>query len=201
MHAWSKEIIDFAIKNAISYTDFDKKQATRKNVEKYLKARKPNFVIFNGHGPIDSTAILGHNDEALIETGKNTDLLKDTIVYARACCSSKILGREIISKNNKNAFIGYSNLFSWIHSADRECNPYKDKIAEPFKLVSNEIPMSILKGHTTYEAHERAQELCMKLIQEYSATGNEELDKETRFWLFVDMTIQEHRGNPEARFQ
>lgn len=200
LRAWSKEIIDFARKNSINFTDFDGKKATRENVEKYLKKRKPNFVIFNGHGLDDSTAILGHNDEILIEAGKNTDLLKDAIVYARACFSSKVLGHDIIAKNGKNAYIGYSGPFSWVHSADRECSPFKDNIAEPFKRISNEIPLSILKGHTTMESNERAKELCLRLIQEHSATGNEELDKEIRFWLFVDMTIQEHLGNPDARF-
>lgn len=200
LHAWSKEIIDFAEKNNIQYSDFDKKQATRENVEKYLKKRKPKLIIFNGHGLDDSTAIMGHNNEILIETKKNTDLLKDTIVYARACFSSKVLGREIASKSEKNAFIGYCERFTWLHSADRECSPYKDKIAEPFKKISNEIPLSILKGHTSIESHKKAKELCLKLIQSYSSTGNEDLDKETRFWLFVDMNIQEHLGNENARF-
>lgn len=200
LYAWSKDIIDFAQKNNIDFTDFDKKQATRQNVEKYLMKRKPDFVIFNGHGLDDSTAILGHNDEALIEAGKNTDLLRDTIVYARACFSSRVLGREVISKNEKNAYIGYNGLFTWVHSADRECSPFKDKLAEPFKRISNEIPLSILKGHTAMEAHQKAKDLCLRLIQEHASTRNEEIDAEIRFWLFVDMNIQEQLGNPNARF-
>lgn len=200
LHAWSKEIIDFAQKNNIAFTDFDEKQATKQNVEKYLTKRRPNFIIFNGHGREDSTAIMGHNDEALIEAGKNTDLLKDTLVYARACFSTKILGREAISKNEKNAYIGYSGPFTWVHSADRECSPFKDKISEPFKMISNEIPLSILKGHTTMKAHERAKDLCLRLMQKHSSTGNEEIDSEIRFWLFVDMNLQEHLGNPDAFF-
>jgi hypothetical protein len=199
MHAWSKDILDFVAKKGIKFSDFDKKQATKGNVEKYLKKRKPEFVIFNGHGPEDSTAILGHNDEILIESGKNTHLLKDTIVYARACFSSTVLGNDVI-KNGGKAYIGYAGPFSWVHSADRECNPFKDNIAEPFKRISNEIPLAILNGHTTLEAHEKSKELCLKLLQQFSSTGNEDLDKEIRFWLFVDMIIQEHLGDPNATF-
>ena len=199
LHAWSKEILDFATERNINFSDFNEKEPTRANVEKYLKKRKPEFVIFNGHGHEDSTAILGHNDEVLIEAGKNTMLLKDTIVYARACFSSTVLGKDVITNGGKS-YIGYSGPFSWVHSADRECNPFKDKIAEPFKRISNEIPLSILRGHTTLEAHERARELCLELLQEFSSTGNEDLDKVIRFWLFVDMNIQEHLGDPNATF-
>ncbi|MCX6815686.1 MAG: hypothetical protein NT120_02450 [Candidatus Aenigmarchaeota archaeon] len=199
LHAWSKEILDFALKRNIKFTDFDKKQSTRENVEKYLRKRRPEFVIFNGHGPEDSTAILGHNDEAIIKAGKNTALLKDTIVYARACFSTKVLGNEVISNGGKS-YIGYSGPFSWVHSSDRECNPFKDKIAEPFKMISNMIPLSILDGHTTLEAHNRAKNLCLKLLQDFSSTGNDNLDKEIRFWLYVDMNIQEHLGDSDATF-
>jgi hypothetical protein len=39
------------------------------------------------------------------------------------------------------------------------------------------------------EAHERARDLCLRLMQRYSASGNDELNKEIRFWLFVDMMV------------
>ncbi|HLD85075.1 MAG TPA: hypothetical protein VI968_00810 [archaeon] len=199
LHAWSKEILDIAQEKCIKFTDFDKNKATKERVENYLRKMKPTLVIFNGHGLENATAILGHNDEPLIEVGKNTDLLKGTIVYARACYSSNVLGKDVIEKGG-NSYIGYNGAFSWLHSADRECNPAKDKIAEPFKQISNEIPISILNGHTSIEAHERAKKLCSKLIQEYSSSENDELASATRFWLFVDMNIQEHLGNPESRF-
>lgn len=196
LHAWSNDILEIAKLKNISFSDFDKKQATRENVEKYLEKRKPEFVIFNGHGTDDSSAILGHDDEVLIKAGKNTDLLKNTIVYARACYSSKVLGKDVIDKGGKS-YIGYSGPFSWVHSSDRECNPFKDKIAEPFRQISNEIPISILNGHTTLEAHKRAKELCLRLLRNFSSTGNGDEDEErksTAFWLFFDMNIQEHLG-------
>ena len=199
LHAWSKEIVDFATKKGINFTDFDKKQSTKANVEKYLKKRNPEFVVFNGHGPESGDEILGHEDKTIIKAGQNTNLLKNSIIYARACFSSKILGKDVISSGAKS-YIGYSGPFSWVHSSDRECNPFKDNIAEPFKMISNEIPLSILNGHTTSEAHERAKALCLKLLQDFSSTGNEDLDKEIRFWLFFDMNIQEHLGDPDATF-
>lgn len=199
LHAWSKEIIDFAIKNDIHFTDFDKKQTTKDNVEKYLKKRKPEFIIFNGHGPESGDEILGHDDETIIKAGQNTRLLKDSIVYARACFSARVLGRDVIESGAKS-YIGYSGPFTWVHSSDRECNPFKDGIAEPFKIISNEIPLSILKGHTTSEAHERARNLCLKLMQDFSSTGNESINSVIRFWIYFDMNIQEHLGNPNAIF-
>lgn len=199
LHAWSKEILDFATQKNIDFTDFDEKQSTKKNVEKYLEKRKPEFVIFNGHGTEDGNTILGHDDEELIRVGKNTHLLKDAIVYARACFSFNGVGKDVIDNGGK-AYIGYTGPFSWVHSANRECNPFKDRIAEPFKMISNEIAISILDGHTTFEAHTKAKELCFKLLRDFSSTGDNDLDKEIRFWLFVDMQIQEHLGNKDSTF-
>lgn len=199
LYAWSKEILDFAENKGIKFTDFNKEEATRENIEKYLKKKNPGLVIFNGHGTEDGNCIMGHKDEPIIECGINTGLLKDKIIYARACFASKRLGNDIIEKGGRT-FIGYSGQFSWVHSEDRECIPSKDKIAEPFKRISNIIPISLLDGNTTKEAHEKAKKLCLKLIQEYSASGNDELDKEIRFWLFVDMQIQELLGDVNATF-
>src|SRR3989338_8393913 len=92
LHAWSKEIVDFATKKGINFTDFDKKQSTKDNVEKYLKKRNPEFVVLNGHGQESGDEILGHEDKTIIKAGQNTNLLKNSIIYARACFSSKILG-------------------------------------------------------------------------------------------------------------
>ena len=45
LHAWSKEILDFATERNINFSDFNEKEPTRANVEKYLKKRKPEFTF------------------------------------------------------------------------------------------------------------------------------------------------------------
>ena len=77
---WSQEILDFAAKRNIGFTDFKGKKANKNNVEKYLGKQKPRLVVFNGHG--NATMICGHDDEPLIIRDKNENLLSSKIVYA-----------------------------------------------------------------------------------------------------------------------
>ena len=78
--------------------------------------------------------------------------------------------------------------------------PMKDKFSEPFKRISNEVIISLLKGKSIKEAYEKSQQLCTKLIIEYSASESEKSYKEIRFWLFWDKTFQKYLGDGNAAF-
>ena len=80
------------------------------------------------------------NTEPQIET--NESLLNSKITYAVSCEAAGDLGKKIVEKGGK-AFIGYEGPFGFVHDANRECTPSKDKLAEPFKNVSNTIVISL----------------------------------------------------------
>ena len=50
LHNWGKEILLFADKNNIKYSDFEGKEANRNEVTKFLQKQNPKLVLFNGHG-------------------------------------------------------------------------------------------------------------------------------------------------------
>ncbi len=159
----------------------------------------PKLVIFNGHGT--TTSIHGHKDNPIIVMNDNEHLLKSRITYAISCNVAAKLGKKIILNGNEGtAFIGYEGPFSFVRDASRECTPMKDKFSEPFKRISNEVIISLLKGKSIKEAYEKSQQLCTKLIIEYSASESEKSYKEIRFWLFWDKTFQKYLGDGNAAF-
>ncbi len=197
LYAWSEEIIYFAQENNVPYTDFKKEKANKEEVEKFLAKQKPSLVVFNGHG--SSKSIAGHKNEVLICATENEKLLTSTITYAVACDAAAQLGESII-KEGGIAFIGYRGPFGFAHQPSRECTPGKDLFAQPFKQASNEIIISLLKGHTVNEAYEKSQKTFSKLMQKYSASDADKESQTIRFWLFWDKYFQTIHGNKEALF-
>ncbi|MBI2642325.1 MAG: hypothetical protein HYW97_00540 [Candidatus Wildermuthbacteria bacterium] len=128
------------------------RKANRKTVESYLDRQKPSLVIFNGHG--DAGAVLGHNNEALISIeNKNEHLLAGKSVFIRACTAGSLLGKSIKEKGAKG-FIGYKIPFVFWHDPTANLShPLRDLDAEPFRICSNQVAISLLKNHTVREAH------------------------------------------------
>ena len=151
LYFWSQIIIDEAKQRNISVIDLDKEKATKNKVESYLKKQQPTIVIFNGHG--NDTCVTGQDEESLIESGKNSHLLKDKIVYMRSCDSGKILGPQVIKEGAK-AFIGYKELFRFWTDNNFIQKPLKDTFAQPFFETSNQVALSLIKGKTAEESHE-----------------------------------------------
>lgn len=194
---WGEEILEFAKKNNLRITDFKDDNANKENVEKYLRKQQPRLVVFNGHG--DTTAIYGHKDEPLIVSGENEDLLKSKITYAIACDAAADVGKRIVEKGG-DAFIGYENKFCFVHDTSRECTPPKDKLAEPFKNVSNTIVISLLKGNPVGESIDKSKRLTSELIRKYSTSDSEPGYAEIRFWLFWNRFFLRGIGNLMATF-
>lgn len=194
---WGKEILNFAKKRNINFSDFKDGKANKKDVEKYLRKQNPRMIVFNGHG--NATMICGHEDEPLIISNENEDLLSSKIAYAIACDAAKKLGKDAVKKGC-DAFIGYEGPFGFVRDASRECNPSKDKFAKPFKQVSNVIVTSLLKGSSVKESVEKSKRLTSELIKEYSTSDAESGHKDVRFWLFWDKFFLKFIGNPMAKF-
>ena len=194
---WSEEIIDFSHKNGISCSDFKKEKANREDVGKFLTKQNPSLVVFNGHG--SPTTIAGHQNEPLVRSDDNEQLLKSKITYALACDAAADLGKKAVAQG-ACAFIGYEGPFGFAHEPSRVCTPAKDKFAEPFKMISNEIVISLLKGNTVQQAYAKSQQLCSKLIKKYSSSDADKENETIRFWLFWDQYFQKVHGDGLATF-
>lgn len=167
---WSEEIVQEAKKRLTGLIDLTKEKATKKLVESYLDKQKPDIVIFNGHG--SDTCITGQDEEVLIESGKNSHLLKNKVVYMRSCDSGKTLGPQAL-KEGCNAFIGYNQLFRFWTDKAKVTNPLKDEYAKPFFETSNQVPLSLIKGKTAKEAHDESLIVYRRVIS-HLLTSNAE---------------------------
>lgn len=139
---------------------------TRAEVQSRLEKNDYDFVFFNGHGTEGGTAILGNNDEAVMDTG-SSDLLEGTIVYARSCFVLNVLAKKAISCKCA-AFIGHRGLFIIPHMDEFESTPTRNPVARQVLEVSNLVAMHILKGDTVENSvkfsQDRASELMLKTI-------------------------------------
>ncbi len=158
---WSEEIINEAQKKGFKIANLSREKANRKNFEGRVKKQKPKFVMFNGHGL--QNKIAGHNNETLLEKGKNEKLMAGRIVYARSCFALEGVGEACARKGTKG-FISYSLPFSFVSDPSRTANPLKDELACPCLLTSNMIPLAVIKGRTISEAVERAKAKIDELI-------------------------------------
>jgi len=192
---WASEAVLEATERGCEVKELDGADATRANLEKFLKKQRPPFLFFNGHGNDD--AIFGHQDEDLVKAGVNEGILRDKIVYALACMSAAKLGPAAIAAGTK-AYIGYEERFAFVTSKNHECEPDEDKLANIFKEASNEVPAALFKGATTKAAFERSQRKHTDLIRRHSTSDALPEWKDIRFWLFWNMKAQRLLGDPDA---
>lgn len=160
---WTQKIIDQANNKGIRVIDLDKKKAKRKNVQSYLKKNIPNIVVFNGHG--NSSSITGHDNEILISVSDNPELLKDKVVFMRACQSAIELGPLAFSLGAKG-FIGYKDNFVFLYNDDFFKTPLRDGLARPFMECSNKVAVALIKGHSANESDQMSKDLYRKEISQ-----------------------------------
>jgi len=159
----SKSIIQEANKRSIKVKELKDKHANKKEFEAFIKARDYKMVIFNGHGS-DNT-ISGHKGEPIIQTGVNDLLLKGRVTYARSCWAGCILGKRCMKNDKEGCFIGYTLPFMFYIDDRWRSNPYKDNIAPIFLEPSNLVPISLIKGNTSLQAHEKSKKQTLKNIK------------------------------------
>lgn len=194
---WCNGIIKAANEKGVNFSDFKGKRANRAGVEKFLKKQNPDFVMFNGHG--SASTICGHKDEPLIISNENDILLKGRITYSISCASAKELGKTAVKKGG-TAFIGFNEDFCFVRDAQSECSPDRDRFAEPFRLTSSRISISLLEGRNIKEACNEFRQLSVNLIRKYASSDAEPGNKEIRFWLFWNLWHLRAHGNEEAKF-
>ena len=165
LSTYALEVIKEAKKNNLFSKDFEGKNVTKQEVEKYLKTKSPKLVFLNGHG--NEEEICGHGDETLFSK-ENAYLLKDKITYARACFAGISLGKEIV-KDNSGCFIGYVTPFSFWISDVWPTKPLNDKIASFYLNPSNEIMLKLINGRTAREADELSKKMMIENMKKILA--------------------------------
>ncbi len=159
---WSYEIEDLGNKRGIRIKRLSDKEVNREEFEKIVEKLNYKLIILNGHG--SEKSIFGHDDKVLIQEGINHEILTDRITYSRSCNSAFSLGVACMKNNKEGCFIGYNVEFTFYIDNNWATNPRKDKTAGLFLSSSNLVPISIIKGNSGYEAHERAKRQMLKNI-------------------------------------
>ncbi len=134
----------------------------------------------------------------LIIADSNSDLLKGRVTYAVSCNSAKKLGKACADENT--AYIGYNE--SFVFNAERKylSQPLKDQRAARFLQPSNQVSLSLIKGHTAEESLQSSKKLFREaIIKLLPSVNNDPHDREDAADLFWDMNHQVCEGNGSLR--
>lgn len=194
---WAQEVIDLAKEKGDDVLDLDGRKANRKDFEGRTQKRNPSFVFLIGHG--NESIVAGQNDEPVVVAQENASILSKKIVYALACKAARVLGHVAVKLGAK-AFIGYEDDFVFLSRDEQRARPLEDKILGLFLRPSNQVAISLLKGHTAGEASNNSRNYFRKEIVQL-------LDSEATFeetaaipWLVWDLQKQVCLGDGSARF-
>ena len=160
--AWAKKYLQLATQKGYAIVDLRHKRANRKELESVIKKTKPVFVILNGHGNKDE--VTGNDNETLIETNTNAEILADKITYALSCQSAKNLGAKVGSYPN-TTYIGYKEDFAFVRLEKYGRKPTEDALAGFFLEPSNAIVISLIKGHNTGDSFIAASKNLPKIFR------------------------------------
>ncbi|MCK5416048.1 hypothetical protein KAI92_01320 [Candidatus Parcubacteria bacterium] len=151
---WAEEIIKLADEKGIEVVDLKRNKAINREFVGRVKKLNPKVIFVNGHG--NDICVAGHNNKPLIEKNVNHEILKGKITYALSCRSGKILGREVL-QYRESAYIGYKDDFIIIMDKNYSFKPLEDPKAKLFMEASNQIMISLLKGHNVGEASKKSK--------------------------------------------
>ena len=193
---WAEEVIKLAKEKGVDVIDLLQEKANRKELEGRIKKLQPELIFLNGHGGEDR--ITGHDNEILIKAEDNHEILKGRITYALACKSGKVLGR-IISENNGATYIGYCDDFIFMSDNNYTARPLADPKAEPFMKSSNQVMISLLKGHSAQEASERSKNAFKEQFTRLLSSSADPDSLPTAKYLWWNMRNQVCLGNGDAK--
>lgn len=196
--AWAEEIISFAKRKGVMLVDLVRDKATRRELEGRIRKIAPRLIFFNGHGSQDS--VKGHDNEILIKVGDNDSLLWGRIVYVLACDSGGVLGPTIAQGKN-TAFIGYKDEFIFVGDIRYVGRPLEDPKAQPFMESSNQVMLSILKGHSASKASEKSKELYRKNFTTFTSSSADADSVQVAQFLWWNMRNQVCLGDQSARLE
>lgn len=195
---WSQIIIKEAKNRGIKPIILDGKNVTKVEFEKRVEAQDPKFVFLNGHG--DSDNVCGRSDnEVILKSGENDNLMKERIIYTRVCNSLGNLGKKCVERGAK-AYIGYSFYFFLLYDPNMISRAREDEVAKPFMEVSNAIPSAIIKGNSVKEALDKSKTQYKKWVEYYKTHYDLNAEHILTF-LMYNMAFQNFEGDPDAKIQ
>ena len=175
LYYWCIILINLAKKRKISVSDLAKDRANVLEFTSVVSKTKPKLIVLNGHG--DKSVVAGQNNKILVQAGKNHNLLKGSVVYSRSCKSACKLGPQAIIAGCK-AYIGYNEDFVFVTEDTKISRPLEDRTAKLFLEPSNQVVISLLKGHTSSESNKRSKELYKRNIQKLMSSSSSKEDVE-----------------------
>lgn len=170
-------------------------KVTKKELTSRIKKLKPSLMVLNGHG--DEDTIAGQDNEVLIKSGENEDILHSRITYAVSCSCGKSLGRKSV-KDNNTTFIGYDDTFVFTLDQRYLSQPLKDKLARPFMEASNHVAITLLKGHKAIDASNRSKEMFERNYKQLLSSNADSDSLQSAKCLWWDMTHQVCLGRGDA---
>lgn len=190
---WSEQVVALAKSKGFIAYDLKGDKSRRSNFESYLVAKNPAFLFLNGHGSAE--IIAGHNNEPLIDMASSS---KRTIIYARSCDAGRVLGPHLV-KNGVQSFIGYKRKFICGYSPDKILKPRQDPIARLFLEPSNLVASTLIKGHTTSEAHDRSRNAMYRNFRKMISSASSYEERYAARWLWANMNSQVLFGSPNGK--
>lgn len=164
---WAGLLIEEAEKSGLKVIDLDKRKAKKKKLHSYLAKQPIDIVILNGHG--NKEAVSGQ-DGIILSVGDGTHLLKNKIMFVRACDAGTILGKEIM-KMGARSFIGYIQPFIFPSDKNSFSKPLEDELAAPVLKCSNQVGVSLIRGKSAEEANKDSLNKYAEAIDQYSSSG------------------------------
>lgn len=119
------------------------------------------------------------------------------VVYALSCRSAKVLGAQSVQQG-AHAYIGYNEYFIFLFSLEKRTRPLQDKTGGLFLEPSNQIPLSLLKGHTVHESYTSYKIAFEGNIQRLLTSQTVQADTAVVRYLWWNMQNLTYHGNPKA---
>ncbi len=166
---FSTAVIQEAKNKNIPVKELKEEKANKEEFGGFLQKLDYRLVVLNGHG--SEEVIAGHKNIPIVECGRNDEILKERIVYARSCHAARKLGRECMKNTRNGCFIGYDLPFMFYSDELWTLNPAKDKIAPIFLQPSNAVPISLIKGNPASQAHENGKKQMLKNMNKMMLRG------------------------------
>ena len=154
LYYYSNDLVKLSDKLGHQTINKEKENANKKIITSIISKRKPQLIMFNGHGSPEE--ICGHRKEVIISSNENAGILKGAIVYALSCASALVLGPKSVKEGAK-CFIGYDFDFVLGKDRDSEASPRHDKLARLFLNPSNSLFSSLLNGKEVKDSVEKAK--------------------------------------------
>ena len=194
LYYYSKELLNEAERRGFISINKEKKEAVPGIIHQVIEKIRLSFIMFNGHG--SPAMICGHNDEIIIQLGKNHHVLKNRITYSLTCSSAAGVGQEVADSDT--TFIGYRDDFALGMDVHSQAAVHRDQRARLFLEPSNLLVKSLLKGNTAQEAVEKSRELIKRNISLLRTDPFPDA-KDYIPYLFNNYLILEVLGNNQAR--